>query len=149
MKRKTLPKCPYCGARMFPQASTDGWISYICSNAECKAVSPREKTFGKALDKAEKRAEVTLKWINRDKYEPAQNGEYLCEYAYVKSPDEEPVLRYYGVRGFDVAERRFKYEGESFLHQTVKVLRWADFTKDNAETVRTATQKTDAEVQTV
>lgn len=129
--RRKLPRCPYCGERMFPQATQDSWISYVCNNAECKAVSPRDRTFGRALNKADTRAKPVLEWFNRDEYQPARDDDFLCEYAFVDpiKPDEKPSMLFYGVRRWYVAQEKFAYEkeGPDRFNQVIRVLRWMDF----------------------
>lgn len=131
MRRLTLPHCPYCNCRMLPQATQDGWINYICSNADCKAVSPRDRSFGRAHDKADALANLALIWHDRNREEPKRQDDFLCEYTFTPTLDsrEAPVMTFYGVRRWNVIEHRFDYEEtEPNRHsQYLKVLRWLDF----------------------
>lgn len=128
---KPFCQCLYCHSRMLPRVMPDGWIAYVCSNDDCKAVSPHDRSFTRALNKAQNRADVVLEWYDREEYEPAQQGEYLCEYTFINPafPDAPPVMTFYGVQRFDVYSRRFNHEkvqADGFGHR-LKILRWMDF----------------------
>lgn len=132
MKQK-MPRCPYCDARMRPHATQDGWKSYVCPNPECKAVSPRDRSFGRALDKAKEHVFSTTEWFDRSRSEPTRADDFLCEYAFfdVDKPDDEPVLTFFGVRQWNEKEKRFAFENEApdTNNHTLRVLRWLDFKK--------------------
>lgn len=129
--RRKLPSCPFCGSRMFPQATQDGWINYVCGNADCKAVSPRDRTFGRALNRADARANAVVEWFERTEFEPTRQDDFLCEYAFMnpKKPEEKPVMTFYGVRRWNMIERKFDYEKEDPGEHghVIQILRWMDF----------------------
>lgn len=143
--RRKLPSCPYCGGRMFPQATQDGMISYVCNNADCKAVSPRDRTFGRALNKADSRACAVVEWFDRAVFQPTRPDDYLCEYAFIdsKRPEKEPIMTFYGVRRWNMEKDKFDTEkrdpaDEDYL---IRIIRWMDFkggaaTRDKGETER-------------
>ena len=133
--RRRMPYCPFCRmpdgskSRMHPQVSADGWISYVCDNPNCQAVSPRERTYNRAIERALKRSEPVLMWFDRDD-EPMRDDQYLCEYVFVypDSPQKVPVSTYYGVWRWMPDTRQFGCEGSNkWFTCEMKVLRWADF----------------------
>ncbi len=145
MKRKHLPDCPFCGSRMLPQALTLGWISYVCSNTECKAVGPRERTFAGAAEKARNRVGVPMEWFSREEYIPMREDDYLCEYGFVSNWNDEPTALYYGVQRWNEYGMRFSRESNrrDFNGFQLRVYRWMDF-KSGARvraTVVAATQE--------
>ena len=133
-----LITCPYCRNKdgkeslMRPQKLDDGKISYVCTNPECRAVSPRADTFRVARLKARKRADVALVWFDRCTDEPLQQGDYLCEYAFFNAHDQHstPISTFYAVWRWNNYERRFYNETQTpdYYGHYVRVLRWADFT---------------------
>lgn len=142
MKRRRMPHCPFCRmqdgskSRMHPQVSADGWISYVCDNPHCQAVSPRERTYNRALERAYGRSEPVLMWFNRDD-EPIRDDLYLVEYVFIypQDPQKVPVSTYYGVYQWKPDIHQFTCEGDlpPFTCR-MKVIRWADFKDDPVKT---------------
>lgn len=141
--RRRLPRCPFCRGRMLPQARENGWFVYVCE--KCEAVSPKARSFGQALDKADARMEHELVWFNREN-SPLIDGEYLCEYVYRigNEPDSYLPRKCYGIRRFFTDDMAFDSERDNAMFgKTTKILRWSDFRKttgNDADLRETATQ---------
>ena len=141
--RRRLPYCPFCRmpngnvSRMRPQVDKDGWITYVCENPNCRAVSPRERTYNRALNRAKQRSEPVIDWFDRG-YEPTREDDYLCEYAFVRTDGGEKsyTKTHYGVWRWNPNAHRFGCEGDpprGFAHE-MKVLRWTDFKGETEKT---------------
>ena len=141
MKRR-LPYCPFCRmpngsvSRMRPQLDADGWIAYVCENPACRAVSPRERTYNRALNRARQRSELVVDWSDRG-YEPTREDDYLCEYAFVSSddPGKSYTQTHYGVWKWKADTHQFSCEGDppqGFTHRMI-VVRWMDFKGETEE----------------
>lgn len=126
-----LPRCPYCGGRMLPQATQDRWISYVCSNENCRAVSPHDRSFNSALNKAHSYAGIEKSWINRDEYIPCRQDEYLCECELTRmvNVNYSCATTYYAVLHWDSERRMFDHEADGYGidNQFMRVKRWIDF----------------------